>query len=233
MLNLNTKTTAIIVAAGNGTRMNSAKNKQFLELDGKPVLARTLEAFQVADSIKNIIVVTKPEFFEEIQLLAEKYHISKIEKITAGGSTRQASVLEGILAAKDCDMVAIHDGARPFVTTALINTVVSSAKENGAAAPGVVPKDTIKVVDQSGKVSDTPDRNSLRQIQTPQIFDFEAIKNAYLLARDTGFIGTDDCSVAENAGIDVTIVPGEHTNIKITTAEDLPVAEGILKYLEK
>ncbi len=233
MLNSNLKTTAIIVAAGDGKRMNSSKNKQFLELGGKPVLVRTLEAFQSADSIDSIIVATKPEFIAHIQTLAEEFGISKIETIVPGGATRQESVMEGILAAKDCKIIAIHDGARPFATTALIDSVVLSAKEHGAAAPGIVPKDTVKVVDESGKVLSTPDRSGLRQIQTPQVFDFESIKNAYILARDTGFCGTDDCSVAENAGISVTIVPGEHTNIKITTAEDLPVAEGILNHLKK
>ncbi len=233
MLESKFKTTAIIVAAGDGSRMNSSTNKQFMELGGKPVLARTLEAFQTAESIDSIIVVTKPEFITDIKTLAGKFNISKLESVIPGGATRQESVMEGILAAKDCNIVAIHDGARPFATTALIDGLVCSAKEHGAAAPGIVPKDTVKVVDESGKVLSTPDRNGLRQIQTPQVFDFESIKKAYVLARDIGFCGTDDCSVAENAGISVTIVPGEHTNIKITTAEDLPVAEGILSFLEK
>ena len=132
-----------------------------------------------------------------------------------------------------CEITAVHDGARPFVSPERICAAVAAAEASGAAALGVPVKDTVKTVDKGGNVINTPDRSSLRLVQTPQVFKTELLKNAYSHAAEIGFEGTDDCSVAEAAGISVRIIDGEYTNIKITTAEDIPIAEAICRFLSE
>lgn len=225
--------TAIIVAAGSGTRMGSNVNKQFIMIDNMPVLAHTLLNFQNAKTIESIIIVTKPESILTVSDLAREFGITKVAHIVPGGATRQESVSCGLALSENGRLVAIHDGARPFVSPEKIDELVLAAEKYGSSAPGVVPKDTVKSVTTSSNVLETIDRNSLRLIQTPQVFHADELKLAFLRAAESGFEGTDDCSVAEFAGFQVHIVDGEYTNIKVTTPEDLPVAEAIYNFLKK
>ncbi len=224
--------TAVIVAAGSGTRMGSSVNKQFILLDGKPVLAHTLQKFQQAECIDSVIIVTKPESIITAGDLVREFGISKVSHIVPGGETRQDSVNCGMSLVESGKLVAIHDGARPFVSPEKINELVIAAENFGSAAPGVVPKDTVKSVTRENNVSETLSRDTLRLIQTPQVFHADDLKNAFCIASESGFVGTDDCSVAEFAGLSVHIVDGEYTNIKVTTPEDLPVAEAIYNFLK-
>lgn len=223
------KAAAVIVAAGSGTRMNAATNKQFILIDDAPVLAHTLTQFQSAETIDEIIIVTRSEDILTASDIVREFGITKAKNIIPGGETRQDSVKCGLSAVTAHSIVAIHDGARPFVSVDKINELIHTAEACEAAAPGVPVKDTVKVVDENGIVIRTPDRSSLRLIQTPQVFKTELIKHAYALAEKDGFTGTDDCSVAEYAQIPVKLIEGEYTNIKITTPEDLPVAIAILE----
>ncbi|MBR5156038.1 MAG: 2-C-methyl-D-erythritol 4-phosphate cytidylyltransferase [Clostridia bacterium] len=225
--------TAIIVAAGNSSRMGDGVNKQFLMINNIPVLAHTLMSFDKAQSIENIIIVTKPENIITVNDMVREFGISKIKAIVPGGDTRQASVVCGLKQIENNNIVAVHDGARPFVTPAKIDELVLCAQKYGAAVPGVAPKDTIKTIDENQHVLTTPDRNSLRMIQTPQVFWADELKLAYIRAHESGFEGTDDSSFAENIGIKIYIADGEYTNIKVTTPEDLPIAEAIALYLNK
>lgn len=227
------KAAAIIVAAGSGTRMNSATNKQFILIDGTPVLAHTLAQFQSADSIDEIILVTRQEDILTASDIVREFGITKAKTIIPGGKTRSDSVICGLNAVSSHRIVAIHDGARPFISIEKINELISVAAECGATAPGVMLKDTVKVVDSTGTILRTPDRNTLRAIQTPQVFKTDLIKSAYSLAENDGFTGTDDCSVAEYAQIPVKLIDGEYTNIKITTPEDLPLAEAFFNMLNE
>lgn len=225
--------TAIIVAAGSGRRMGSNVNKQFILIDGMPVLAHTLLKFSAAETIDSIIIVTKADSILTVSDLVKEFNISKVCEIIPGGETRQDSVNCGLSSVEKNKIVAIHDGARPFISIEKINELVESAYKFGASAPGVVPKDTVKAVSSENSIEKTLDRNSLRLIQTPQVFRANELKSAYEQAKATGFVGTDDCSVAEMAGISIRIVEGEYTNIKVTTPEDLPVAEAIYSFLSK
>ncbi len=225
--------TAIIVAAGNSRRMGNGINKQFLMINDMPVLAHTLMSFDAAKSIKNIIIVTRPENIITVNDMVRDFGISKIKAIVPGGDTRQASVMCGLDWSDNSNLVAVHDGARPFVTPDKIDELVLCAHKYGAAAPGLLPKDTIKTVDENNCVISTPHRSSLRIIQTPQVFKADELKLAYIRGAENNFEGTDDCSFAENIGLKIHIVEGEYTNIKVTTPEDLPIAEAIAKYLNK
>ncbi len=226
------KATAIIVAAGSSRRMGGA-DKQLITIDGMPVLSHTLLQFSKASSIDSIIVVTKSENILTIGDMVREFGISKVTDIIPGGDTRQESVCCGLSLVKNDRIVAIHDGARPFISVKKIDELVSAAQAYGAAAPGVIPKDTVKAVNQDNTITETIDRNILRLIQTPQVFHADELKLAYERAKTVNFIGTDDCSVAEQSGINIRIVDGEYTNIKVTTPEDIPVAEAIYHFLNK
>ena len=227
------KATAIIVAAGSGSRMGKGSNKQFILIDDKPVLAHTLLKFHHAETIDNIIIVKKKDFILTVSDLVREFGISKVKHIIPGGSTRQDSVSCGLAYAEPDSYVAIHDGARPFITTEKINELVYAAHQFGAAAPGVVPKDTVNELGENSKIQATIDREKLRLIQTPQVFKADSLKAAFEKARQDGFCGTDDCSIAEHYGITVKVIDGDYTNIKVTTPEDLPVAEAIYSFLNK
>lgn len=226
------KATAIIVAAGNSRRMGGA-DKQLITIDNMPVLSHTLLQFSKSASIDKIIVVTKPENILTVGDMIREFGISKVTNIIPGGDTRQDSVCCGLSLVKNDRLVAIHDGARPFISVKKIDELVLAAQEYGAAAPGVIPKDTVKVASSNGNIADTVDRNTLRLIQTPQVFYADELKLAYERAKTTSFIGTDDCSVAEHSGISIRIIDGEYTNIKVTTPEDIPIAEAIYNFLNK
>lgn len=214
---------AIIAAAGTGSRMGAGENKVFLKLLDKTVLEHTVLQFMNSSLVDEIIIVTGEEDIKRVEGLF--LNSSKPVKVIKGGKVRQESVLAGILASKG-DIVAIHDGARALITTELIEKVIEECKIHKAAALGVVAKDTIKIVDDNGFIKCTTDREKTYQIQTPQIFTKELILKAH--SKCAQFVATDDCSLVENIKKPVKVVLGSYENIKLTTPEDLILAEGIL-----
>ncbi len=221
-------TTAVIVASGKGSRMHSNISKQFLPLCGKEILAHTLQVFSDSECIDAIILVaTEKERAEE---LITQYKIEKVCSVVHGGSSRQESVSKGLQALPDdTDVVMIHDGVRPFVTQEELHLCIETALKSDGAILGVPVKDTIKICSPEGLVLETPPRSSLMQIQTPQTFRKDLIVAAYEQANQEGFLGTDDASVAEYVGLRPVVVSGSYRNIKITTAEDLLIAEAFLQ----
>lgn len=225
---MNNTVSAVIAAAGSGSRMKSSVNKQFLLLDGIPVLAHTLKVFQDAEVIDEIVIVASEKELLSIGELVDKYNITKVKEITKGGATRQESVkcgLEKISGSR----VLIHDGARPFVTEKQIEEVAQKLLYCSAAAVGVKVKDTIKRVNKDNVIVETLDREELVQIQTPQGFVSDVIIDAHNRAEKEGVLVTDDCALAEYMGIDVYVVEGSSRNIKITVPEDLEIGEAFLK----
>ncbi len=219
---------AVIVAAGTASRMGGI-DKVMAPLGGEPVIVRTVRNFQECDAIKEIVVVTRPDLIVPIRDLCHAF--SKVKAVVAGGDTRAASVNMGLnTLSEKCTLAAIQDGARPFADWQLIDRVVRAAGAYGAAAPAIPVKDTIKVV-QGGLVSQTPDRATLKAVQTPQVFDFDLLRGALKQARIDGLNLTDDCSAVEHLGASVKIVEGDEKNIKITTPMDLKIAELILEGL--
>ena len=215
---------AVIVAAGNSTRMQAGGvSKLMMTVGGEPVLRRTLRAFDAAACISEIVVVARESDFADVRQAAAG--IGKPLRITTGGRDRQASVANGVSLCIEADFVAIHDGARPFVTPALIERVCADAVRFGAASLAVPVKDTIKAVDDAGFVQSTPDRTALRAVQTPQVFERALYARALARAAQMGKSYTDDCQLVEAAGGTVFLTPGDYSNIKITTPEDLLVAE--------
>lgn len=231
------KTTAIVLAGGRGKRMNSDLPKQFLMIQDKPVLYYSLKAFE--DSfIDSIVLVVSADDMEYCRKeIVEKYGFHKVETIVTGGKERYHSVLNGIKAAPECDYIFIHDGARPFVTQDMLQRLLDCVTETGACVAGMPVKDTIKIADESGYIATTPNRNLVWMIQTPQVFSYGLIKKAYLLLEkdeysllEQGISITDDAMVVETLlGEKVKLVEGSYRNIKITTPEDMGVAEGFLK----
>lgn len=221
---------AVIVAAGKGKRMGTEISKQFLPLRGKEILAHTVEKFEHAENIRDIVLVTGQDSLQDVQDMAQEYGWQKIISVVAGGKERQDSVWNGLLAvSEDTEIVLIHDGVRPFVTEDILNLSIETAVEMGGCVAGVPTKDTIKVCNSENIAVDTPDRSALWQIQTPQTFQKERIVKAYKQAKDAGFIGTDDASLAEYSGYPVKVIMGSYRNIKITTQEDLLIGEAFLK----
>lgn len=217
---------AVIVAAGSSTRMGGV-SKQLLQIGGIPVLARTLLAFERAECIKNIVVVSRECDILSFQLLADKYMITKLTDIVVGGNCREESVKCGLeRLAPDTECVLVHDGARPFVTEKIINSVAEAARECGAAACGVAAKDTLKSV-ENGIVCETFDRRNIYMVQTPQGFDFSRLREAMTSVGDLSRF-TDECMIMEAVGATVAMVEGSYKNIKITTKEDIVMAEGII-----
>lgn len=221
--------TVIVAAAGRGSRMNSKINKQFLCIGNIPVLAHTLKNLSESVLVDNIIIAARKEDFESINSLINEFNITKVISITEGGATRQESVYNALKLVDNEDVVLIHDGARPFFSDKLLNELISQTKITGAAAPGIVPKDTIAVVDGDCFFEKITERSSLRCIQTPQVFMAELVKKAHENARNDKKEFTDDCSVFCYYGGKIKIINGEENNIKITVPEDLKFAEMILK----
>lgn len=221
------KTSVIIVCAGNSTRMGGV-NKILLPLGDKNVVGVTMTAFQQCENVAEIIVVAREDDIPVICKSAEDYGITKFAGCAKGGATRQQSVINGLdKISKDTELIAIHDGARPLVKPEHIQMVIKDAYVFGGATLGVPVKDTIKVVD-GGLITDTPPRSKLYITQTPQIFKrklyFEAVN--FAVAHDFDF--TDDCQLAEAMGHRVAMTTGDYTNIKITTPEDIHIAELLL-----
>lgn len=233
------KVTAIILSAGFGKRMNSDVPKQYMQLKGKPILYYTIEAFEKSE-IDNIILVTGAgdEDFCRKEIV-EKYGFKKVIKIVAGGKERYHSVHNGIMAIENnqCDYVFIHDGARPFVSETLLSNAMKEMLNYKACIVGVAVKDTIKIVNEDGFVESTPKRDLVYQVQTPQIFEYNLIKDAYakLIEKEEELLAhsvkiTDDAMVVETlCNQSVKIIEGSYDNIKITTPEDLLYAEKLVK----
>ncbi len=221
------KVIALIAAAGEGRRMQADTPKQFLLLQDKPVLAHTLEQFSNCDAVSEIVIVTRAEDILLVNDLVREFEIQKVTEILPGGATRQESVFSGLNRLDDDSIVLIHDGARPFVTETQINNVIQAAESNGAAALGTPLKDTLKRVDAQGYIADTIPRSDLYRIQTPQAFFTNEIKLAHIRAQESGLTVTDDCALMEQYGRRVAVVEGSDINIKITTPEDLWLAEAI------
>ena len=216
---------AIILGAGAGTRMKADKSKLLLEINGKTVLERTVETFSKIKEINEIIVVCRESDLDSFENVLSPYNVS----YCFGGETRQQSVMNAVETIDECDYLLIHDGARPLITEKEITDTLTSAIQNGAAAVGVMVKDTIKVIDSNYQIVSPPDRSSLVSIRTPQIFEFKMYVDAVEKAKADGKDFTDDCQLIEYFGKPVFTVIGDYGNIKITTPEDLPMAEGVLK----
>ena len=224
------KKCAVIVAAGKGKRMMSDINKQFIKLKGKPILFYTLNVFSENPLIDEIILVAAKDEIETIKKeVIEKYNIHKVKNIVIGGDTRQESVYIGLSCIKECEIVLIHDGARPFVDGRIISDGIKFAEIYDACACGVIPKDTIKVRGKNGISTGTLDRNSLFSIQTPQCFKYELIFECHKKLRIETNIVTDDTMVVERYGKNVYLYEGSYSNIKITTPEDIALAENMME----
>ncbi len=219
--------TAVVPAAGSATRMEG-QDKILATLGDWPVLMHTLKALERSALIDEIVVVTRSDLMVTVGQLCKDYALSKVTKVIVGGDSRTRSVLAGILeASKQTKLIAIHDGARPLVTEALIDEVILQAARCSAAAPAVAVKDTIKRASR-GMVEATLDRDSLFAVQTPQVFDADLILAALKKAEDDGAAITDDCAAVERIGMSVALTLGSYENIKITTPTDLLVAGAIL-----
>ena len=227
------KCTAIILAAGQGKRMKTKVQKQFLMLQGKPLLYYSLACFQKSDEIQEIVVVTGKESIDYCRNeIIEKYGFTKVKSIAEGGKERYDSVYAGLEACSaDTDYVFIHDGARPFVTEDIIKRTKKGAVTYQACIAGMPSKDTVKIIDENNMVSATPERSRVWSVQTPQVFLYSLIKEAHDTARSVSMQGiTDDAMVVEQyKNTPVRIVEGAYENIKITTPEDILVAEKILE----
>lgn len=224
----------IIAAAGNSTRYGTGNSKQFLLLEGIPVLIKSVQAFEQIDEVKEIIITARKQDFDVIESFLQQYNIKKVKSVVEGGATRQDSIAAAVKkVSEETEIIAVHDGARPLVSKETIIGVIEKAVEKGAAACAVPVKDTIKIIDSSGKIVTTPDRASLRAVQTPQVFDFALYKEAIDKAVSESKQYTDDCQLIESMGHPVYLTDGDYENIKITTPDDLLVAEKFLSERRK
>ncbi|SFC80667.1 2-C-methyl-D-erythritol 4-phosphate cytidylyltransferase [Clostridium uliginosum] len=216
---------AIIVAGGKGKRMGTVQSKQYINLNGKPILYYTIKNFLKNDLIDKVILVVPSNEIEYCKRKILEPNLLKIDKIVAGGKERYDSVYNGLIEAQGSEIVLIHDGVRPFASEKIIEDAIKHAKMYGAAAPGVTPKDTIKIKDEDNFSSHTPKRSKLVAVQTPQAFRFDMIYDCHKKIREKGVLITDDTMVVEYFGNKVYLYEGEYNNIKITTPEDLIIAE--------
>ncbi len=228
------KNTCIIAAAGVGSRMGRSMNKQFVTVAGISVLARTLMAFEECPLVHEIVVVINAKDTTAFQKMVAGYSFSKVTAVVAGAETRQKSVYNGLRVVKpDGSTVLIHDGARPFIDRVSIEKCIRATERYGACCAAVPAKDTIKVADAEGFAVLTPDRSRLWVVQTPQCFKYEIIMQAHRKAQEEGFTGSDDAVLVERTGQRIKMVMCGYYNIKITTPEDLILAESIAKNLKQ
>lgn len=223
--------TAVFPAAGSSVRMGKAiKNKNFLELMGEPILVRTLKTFSKSKRVGFLIVVVGADEIDMVKKLLKKTEGLKPYAVTAGGSERQYSIANGLkLVPKDTKIILVHDAARPLVSLETIEKVIDTAEEFGGAVAAVHEKNTIKIIDDDDFVRITPRRVHLASIQTPQGFKKKILFDAYEQAAKDNFLGTDDASLVERIGAQVKVVWSDYENIKITTPEDIKIAETFLK----
>lgn len=221
---------AVIVAAGSASRMKGV-DKIMAEIGGMPVIARTLSVFQNCDRIGEIVVVTREDLLVPVGEVCRQYGFDKVTRVVVGGADRSRSVQNGLNELGETDYVAIHDGARPFVSAEVLEETIRAAERSGAAAPAIPVTDTIKTA-QDSLVTGTPDRSTLFAVQTPQIFDMDLICGALYHCIEKKILLTDDCSAVEQIGKVVTLTVGERTNIKITTQFDLLIGEAIVSWLD-
>ncbi len=221
----------VIAAAGLGSRMNSKLNKQYMLIQGRPVLAYCLDTFENFDTVDSMVVVANASEIEYCENeIIKKYGYKKVVGVIPGGKERQDSVWAGLNAfANSTGLVAIHDGARPLLTRQLLADLLCAAQKWGAAVPGVWARDTLKMVDEEGFVVDTLDRSRIAAVQTPQVFKYEMILRAFQMAYAEGIYATDDASLFERYIGRVKIVKSDTRNLKITTPEDIAVAESLLE----
>lgn len=205
--------------------MKTKDSKLLLKINGKTVLERSVNAFLNISDVDEVIVVAREKDIPAFSDILTDERVSFV----VGGDTRQQSVMNALDVIDDCELIIIHDGARPLIKSVDIENTIRAAKENKAAAVGVFVKDTVKVVDKNGFVVSTPDRSTLFAVQTPQIFDFELYRNAAQNAREKGLDFTDDCQLVESFNQKVKTVVGSYSNIKITTPDDIVLAENLLK----
>lgn len=222
--------TAIVPAAGEGTRFGGAIRKQFIALNGLPILSHTVKALAASEALAAVIVVVPPG---EESIGQDALHRAGVDiqaEVVPGGQERQDSVYNGLQRAKpDTDLVLIHDGVRPFVSREVILATIDAAKEWGAAVTAVPVTDTIKRVDKDGLVVDTPAREQLWSVQTPQVFRYALLMRAHRAVREQRVVATDDAALVEQLGVRIKVVRGSYENLKITSEEDLPLADLILR----
>lgn len=223
-------TAAVIVAAGEGRRMGGAIRKQYMKLEGIPVLVRSVKLFLGNRNISSLVIVIPPGDSDTVIELLKPYCSPEGVVLVHGGASRQQSVLLGLLAlSSETDMVCIHDAVRPLASAALLDDLLAAAGIHGAAIPVIPLSDTIKQVDENGFVQLTPSRDQLRMVQTPQVFRKNLVMQAYASADKSGLEFTDDAALLERCGYPVITVPGEESNLKVTTPGDLKLASLLLK----
>jgi 2-C-methyl-D-erythritol 4-phosphate cytidylyltransferase len=223
----------VIPAAGQGKRMGAGQNKQFLMLKGQPILVHTVRVFQMSDYVSEIVIVGAEDDLTMIMKLVNQYKLDKVVSICKGGSQRQDSVRSGVLALSSAiQRVVVHDGARPLLTLQDFHRFLQESEGSLAAIMGIPVKDTIKLIDETGYVKETLAREYLKAVQTPQIFERARLEEAHFRAVSVGYYGTDDASLLEWIGCPVQMIEGSQENIKVTTPEDLWLAERILAMRE-
>ncbi len=221
---------AVIVAAGLGSRMNSDTTKQLMTVGGEPVIVRTIKRFEECDDINEIILVVRKEEFEQIKAFIKQYKFKKITHVVSGGESRQQSVLNGLTKIdKKAEFVSIHDGVRCLITPDMISEVSSFAYRFGCATACSASKDSVKMSDGKGFIKESVDRDLVYMAQTPQIFRADIYRAAAIKARRDGFTATDDNSLVQRLGFKIFLCDTGYENIKITTPEDIDFAEAILK----
>ena len=222
---------AIVAAAGLGVRMGNSTPKPYLLLAGKPILAHTLGAFEKIKEVQEVTLVVHPEELDYCQdKVISPYGFKKVLRLVPGGKERQDSVYNALKALKhedDLEIVLVHDGVRPFITGEQVRRVIQAARSHGGAVLGLPAQDTLKTVNAEGEVRQTLERRDIWQIQTPQAFRKELLLRAHQRALEDNFIGTDDSVLLERMGVKVQIVPGSTRNLKITTPDDLVMAEAL------
>jgi 2-C-methyl-D-erythritol 4-phosphate cytidylyltransferase len=231
------KVAAIIAAAGLGRRMQQDTPKTYLQLAGKPILIHTLEVFEKVPEVKEVLVVVHPEDLEFCQEeVIDPYPLKKVLRLVPGGKERQDSVYHALKVLKkeavELDVILVHDAARPLVDPAQVRKVLAAARRHGGAILGIPCQDTLKRVNSRGEVVATVDRQELWQVQTPQAFQAALLWRAYQEAMERGFYATDEAALVEALGETVVVVPGTCLNLKITTPDDLKMAEAILAFLK-
>lgn len=223
------KVAAIIAAAGKGERMGLSFNKIFLAIEDKPVISYTLDVFENCPLIDEIIIASAENDIPMINDIIKDFEYTKIKSIVRGGATRQESIKNALNAVSDnIEVVAIHDAARPCLMPSVLSDTISAAFKSGAAATGVMSKDTLKTIDENGNIVGTVDRSTTALIQTPQVFDINLLREGYKLAEEKGLNVTDDCALIESMGKKITFVNGSGLNIKLTTPEDYLIISSYL-----